>query len=408
VGKLMQIDKTKILCINPGASRTGAPILFLSFIKWLKRNSDFEIAILYCSNGELETEFRQYGNAFFWNGWFEYHSFKRFYLFRLVYRILRKIYRQKDLLYQDWLIKRISENDYDLIYANTVTSCSVINRLAEKIKKPVILHVRELEMGIQQFGEIEEFRNSIPYINHFISDSEAVKENLIQNHDISTDCITTVYEYINCEELSDIASQKEILRKKLRNELNIPENAFVIGSSGTTDWRKAPDIMIQVAYDLIVRKKDINYFVWVGGDDKGLEYRRLIYDCKKMGIEPYVRFTGHKVNPVDYFACFDLFLLCSREEPVGIVAMEAASMGIPCIYFENAGGIKEFAGVDGDISVPYLNTTAASDKIYELKLDPERIRIMGAKLKNKLADYDISFAGKKIMELFNRVLLRNK
>ncbi len=398
--ELVPFNKLKLLFINPGASRTGAPLLFLDFLKWIKNNTEHEITTLYAVKGELENEFTKYGDAFYWNDFDEPSLLDKYYLFRLYKRFQKKIFKKQPISFQDKLLKKLQLKGYNLIYANTIVSCPIIIKLTQQINCPIILHVRELEIGIEQFLGVKEFHLCIPHISHFIADSESVKNNLIKNHKIQIENVTTVYEYINYDELIKKASQKNNLRKDKRKELNIPEDAFVVGSSGTTDWRKGPDVMLHVAYDLINRKKNRVYFVWVGGDNHEIEYQKLIYDCQKMGIDKYIRFIGAKNNPIDYFSVFDLFFLCSREEPVGIVAMEASSMDIPIMYFENAGGINEFTK-DSGISIPYLDTIAASDAIIRLQNDSQLTKKLGGKLKHTLSEFDVAVASKKIIHLFN-------
>jgi glycosyltransferase involved in cell wall biosynthesis len=396
----MEEKRRKILCINPGASRTGAPILFLDLLKWLRANTTFEITILYCSNGDLETEFSEYGETYFWNGWEQTEYLEKYYLYRFSKRVVIKFFRPVIKTFQDKLTDLFIQKEFDLIYANTVGACQVINILNEKINCPIILHVRELEIAIKQFSGIMEFHKSISAITHFISDSEAVKKNLVINHMIPTEKINTVYEYINYNELNKISDRKELLRSEILKELDIPEGSFVIGSSGTLDWRKAPDIMLLIAFELLIRRKEEIFFVWVGGDEKEIYYEKLIYDCNKMGLSKYVRFVGSKSNPVEYFTSFDLFLLCSREEPVGIVAMEASSLQIPVLYFESAGGINEFTEENG-IAIPYLDIISAAEKILDLKKNPIMIKQLGESLRKNLPEYDIEVAGRKIVTIFN-------
>ena len=60
--------KCKILFISHEATRTGAPILLLNFLNWLKKNSDIEIEILFKESkgnkGALINEFKTLGNVY--------------------------------------------------------------------------------------------------------------------------------------------------------------------------------------------------------------------------------------------------------------------------------------------------------------------------------------------------------
>ena len=55
----------------------------------------------------------------------------------------------------------------------------------------------------------------------------------------------------------------------LCDELKIPENAFIVGASGTLNWRKAPEIFLQIARELFQKNSNSNIvFVWIGGAEK--------------------------------------------------------------------------------------------------------------------------------------------
>ena len=51
----------KILFVTHESTRTGAPLILLEFIKWLKGNSNFDIFILIVKAGILDDEFKKYG-----------------------------------------------------------------------------------------------------------------------------------------------------------------------------------------------------------------------------------------------------------------------------------------------------------------------------------------------------------
>ena len=54
----------KLLFISHEASRTGAPIVLLTFLKWLRKNTSHEIRIIMVRGGELSKEFNQCGKMF--------------------------------------------------------------------------------------------------------------------------------------------------------------------------------------------------------------------------------------------------------------------------------------------------------------------------------------------------------
>ena len=51
---------SKVLFVSHDASRTGAPILLLNFLKWLKENTEISFITLLKQGGVLEPEFRTF------------------------------------------------------------------------------------------------------------------------------------------------------------------------------------------------------------------------------------------------------------------------------------------------------------------------------------------------------------
>jgi hypothetical protein len=58
--------KSKILFVSHEATRTGAPIVLLTFLNWLKENTNSEITILFKAEGILISDFRFLSETFCW------------------------------------------------------------------------------------------------------------------------------------------------------------------------------------------------------------------------------------------------------------------------------------------------------------------------------------------------------
>ena len=57
----------QILFISHDASRTGAPILLLNFLRWFKQNTDIPFRIILAKTGELEPYFKELAPTFVFN-----------------------------------------------------------------------------------------------------------------------------------------------------------------------------------------------------------------------------------------------------------------------------------------------------------------------------------------------------
>jgi glycosyltransferase involved in cell wall biosynthesis len=192
--------------------------------------------------------------------------------------------------------------------------------------------------------------------------------------------------------------------------LKIPADAPVIGGSGTTDWRKSPDLFVQLARAVRNRlaPREV-HFVWVGGDAAGPEFGMLWHDVRRLGLEPFVHFIGHRENPRDYFSCFDLFALTSREDPYPLVVLEAAALGLPVLGFEKSGGVGEFIEKDAGFMVPYLDIDAMSARAAELIANDSLRRSLGARAREKAAQrHDVSVAAPRIVNIIEWVKLNRR
>ena len=378
----------KIVFISHDASRTGAPIVFLNFLRWFKQNTDIPFQILLRKGGELEVEFAKLASTLV----FETPSPKT-----LSQRILRRLGLYKP---NSAMIRQLTDANIGLIYSNTATNGQVLQAL-EFLGCPVISHIHELEYIIQYFG-IDEFEKTKIRTTHFIACANTVKSNLIEHHNICPENISVIYEFIPIPAIQE----NHLNQKLLEYELSLPDQAFIVGASATTDWRKGTDLFIQLAYIVKRKAKDAPIrFVWVGNRCKGIEYFALQQEILKAGLVDYVHFIGSKPNPLDYFARFDIFTLTSREDPYPLVCLEAASLGKPIICFAQAGGEPEFVEDDCGFVVPYLDLDIMADRVIELYQSPNLRQRLGQNAKNKVSDrHDINTTAPRILEVIKEYL----
>ncbi|HEY0048639.1 MAG TPA: glycosyltransferase family 4 protein [Pyrinomonadaceae bacterium] len=385
---------SKILFITPGASRAGGNIFLFNFLKWFKQNSDIPFLTVYGHGGELEEDFKSLSKTFKFN----YEPRPESFYSRTTSAIFRRVKWRERLL-----ARQIATEKINLIYANAVTNHQILAALPD-LRAPVISHCHELESVIHRTG-LAGFEQTKKRTSHFIAVSEAVRKNLIENHGVPFEKISLAHGFIPIESFS--AAELEQKNKKIRRQLGIPGNAFVVGASGTMYWRKAPEIFVQIAAAVHRLKPDLPiYFLWVGGAEKGdFRFFEMEYDVKKLGLEKYVRFLEHKPNPMEYYAALDVFAMVSREDPYPLVCLETASLGKPIICFADAGGMPEFVENDSGFIVSYLDIEAFAGRISELYANPGLREKMGARAALKVRErHDILTSAPGIVRVINKVL----
>jgi glycosyltransferase involved in cell wall biosynthesis len=102
-------------------------------------------------------------------------------------------------------------------------------------------------------------------------------------------------------------------------------------------------------------------------------------DVVRLGLAGRVHFVDELSDPADLFAAMDVLCVTSREDPYPLVMLEAASLGVPVVSFDN-GGATEFAGPQHRerraVIVPYLDVEAMATAVAELvDDDAERLAV---------------------------------
>jgi glycosyltransferase involved in cell wall biosynthesis len=357
----------KVLFISHDASRTGAPIVLIHLLRWLKNNSDLDFVILLKDGGSMEHEFQEIAPTFLWNT-------KQTIVKRITSKLKKIIFKNstEDILSirQYRILKKIKKSNINLIYTNTVASHNLIPILKNRIDVPVISHIHEMYYSINTSYKFS-FSNDInSLVDHFITVSKIAKKQWVSQVKIPENKVSIINEFIDIAQFQ----KPSIAAEKIRNDLGIKES-FVVGCSGTTTWRKGIDLFINLKRIMHSRNFHDIAFVWLG-----YVFEETIdkYDYDKMLLGDAIKiyFTGQQNEPMNYFQIFDIFTLTSREDPFPLVCIEAASLSKPIICFENASGIPEEFENKGAITVPYMDLNKMADEIcrlYNSKEEKEKI-----------------------------------
>ena len=368
-----------ILFISHGNSLSGAPLVLLYFMQWLRENyKEYKLDLLVLNEGKLSDDFKIVAN--------NYYSIKG---------LEKKIPFQKQLPFflssrlnkflQKRFMSKIKNNNYHLIYANTVASLKIAEELKKDSESQLILHVHEMDTVINQV--IPKFRDVEASVDIFIAASELVKHNLIKKWDIDSDKIKRVYEFSRIEKIDlDYKKQGE---------------DFVVCGCGYVDWRKGTDIFIQVARHLVFNKnKNRIKFIWIG---KISQEDRLIIeaDIEKMGLMSYVSFVGEQLKPHEILKKCRVFLLPPREDPFPLVCIETAMFAKPIICFENATGIAEILIHGGGFIAPYLDIEKMADKVEYYMNNSKELRKDGIINQQNFSNFTPNILCPEIFDFIN-------
>ena len=117
-------------------------------------------------------------------------------------------------------------------------------------------------------------------------------------------------------------------RVRLRNELNIPQNAFVVGHVGRFMYQKNHPFLLQV-FKEVLRLRENAFLLLVGEGELQETIRQSV---REQGLEDKVVFTGARQDVSKLYSAMDVFCLPSFYEGLPVVALEAQANGLPCVF----------------------------------------------------------------------------
>ena len=382
-----------ILFVSHDATRTGAPIELLHFLRWFKRNGNRPFSVLLGRGGELVADFEELADT--WSvdrsRWCP-GGFRASFLTAVG---LGEWARRAEARDTKGFAARCSPA---LVYANSIASARVIDVLAPQA--PMLTHVHELEFALCAQSS-PALTSLLANTRQFIACSNAVRANLIRQHGVAPERVETVHESIPVDQV-----RAERTRKQIFQELRISDDALLVIASGVASWLKGPDLFVQLAR-AVSRQHPRVHFAWIGG---GLPVDRAQFehDVRLAGLSEKIRLVGAVSKPADYVAAADVFVLTSREDSYPLACLEAAALEKPIVCFAGAGGMPEFVEGDCGFVVPYLDVMGMADRVVFL-LDSLECRItMGASAGRKVAQrHDIRGAAPRIMEIIERTIAEN-
>lgn len=171
-------------------------------------------------------------------------------------------------------------------------------------------------------------------------------------------------------------------RQRLRAELGIPEDAFVLLYPAEFSQRKSQAVLIQAMERLPER-------VWLVLTGDGALRPECEALARRLGVADRVRFPGHVKGMGPWYAMADAAVSASRSEGLPFNIMEAMYAGLPVA----ASGVKGHRDLitDGETGLlyPYGDAEACAERVRRL-LDSEELRQrLAGKARESAAQYSL-------------------
>ena len=150
-------------------------------------------------------------------------------------------------------------------------------------------------------------------------------------------------------------------RQKIREALKL-NGRLVIGNIGRLHFQKNQEFLLDIFSKLYEKEKN-SILVLVGdGPDKHCLKEKV----KNLGLEKKVIFMGFRDDVPDLLLAMDVFVLPSRFEGLGIVAIEAQCCGLPCVLSDEVPACTKILDTTSYLGLDYSPDFWA-EKILEYK-----------------------------------------
>ena len=291
---------------------------------------------------------------------YDYEKFKRLADRVIVLKMAHQINPSSDIKVEKALRRIIKQLKPDIVYAHS-SKAGALARIADLgLKNKVIYNPHGWAFNMQQSAKKKEMYKWVEKISAYFCDkivciSDAEKESALREKICKPSKLQVIYNGIDLEEIKNTISKK-------RAELNIPEDAFVVGMVGRLSKQKAPDVFVKAA-KLIKDKIPNAYFLMVGDGELRDQVEEMIHN---FDLDTSFFITGWVDNPTAYMKVMDVGCLLSRWEGFGLVLPEYMACGIP-IVATNVDAIPNIIedGKNG-LLIAKDDYQATADKIYKL------------------------------------------
>lgn len=360
----------KILFILHEATESGAPMVVFSFMQWLKKNTDVQFDCYVVLKGNLSLKLRGLCSNVY-----EKPQYKP-------YRVREKFQRfltRNKMTQEEVFFKKITDNNYDFIYLNSIFSIPEFRNIEKYFSKPKkILHLHEAQFLISYFEKLYPEIDPIKNIDLTIAVSKTAQANFLEKYHYPHDKIKVIYPHLE----KPLRLDDEI-KINIREQLGIAKETFVIGNIGNPHLVKTSEMLPILASILTKKYPQFNFkLLIVGGEDNNIFTLSNKIDAKKLQVTDKILFIDHQSDIIPYLQIMNIYAMISREESFSLMTVMAALSHIPIISFKDNGGPEELLSDDFAILTDYLDYNRLADAIYESSKNPEKLNESASKAYN--------------------------
>lgn len=285
-----------------------------------------------------------------------------------------------------------SHSEYKIIHCHVRSVASIVLKIAKKYKLKTICHSHGASNGSGLKAIIKMIlQNNIPYYSDYLlACSKEAGIWLYGEKFTNSSKFIVVNNGIDFDRFKFNKENRNIIRSKL----NVNENEVLIGHVGRFDPIKNHDFILDIANNLVKNKENKYRFVLCGD---GPLKEKIKKDITNKNLDRYFNIidTTNDINM--YYSAFDIFVLPSKHEGLGIVLIEAQINGLKCLVSET---VPIEAAISNGFIQMKLNLIDWSNYISN-SIDFKDRKVI---LNDYAKKFDVNESCKTLIDIYNKLI----
>lgn len=284
-----------------------------------------------------------------------------------------------------------------LVHANSLAMGRLVGALGDDYKIPRVAHLRDI-IKLSQAAIDDLNRNDALVAVSNATRAFHVKQGL------DAEATGVVYNGVDLELFSPLSATGD-----LKQELGLPEHAFLVGTIGQIGLRKGQEVLAAAAAIVGPECPDM-HFLLIGernsSKQESIDFEQAVADrFTAAGLSDRFHPLGRRDDVELLLNELDLLVHPAHQEPLGRVLLEAAASGCPIIATD-VGGTAEIL-VDGEsaLLVRPAEPEALAAAIKELHADPVRAEMLAENARDRMEVlFPIARATRALVEVWKLVI----
>ena len=278
------------------------------------------------------------------------------------YQAIEPSYRHPQFLAASFrLAREFQRRGVDLLHCSDLLGAFYAGIAGKIARLPVLCHVRCSYPTISRRD-----RSFLFTVNKFLFVSESTWKTF--GHRVPPRSGVVVYDGM------DVAAKTANVEagQSVRSELNIPEDALIIGMVARVTPAKDYATLARAAARVVAEYPAVR-FLMVGDHSQVALNKKHYEDVKTMlascGVTPYFIFTDHRDDVDRMISAMDIFVLSTHTEGLPLVILEAMAQAKPVVATA-VGGVPEvvragllYAHEDADMLATHLLALLKDEKL---------------------------------------------